>query len=195
MSRLKPLTAEEMAQRGVDPAPFLRDFEELPNSITTLSYRPDILAATLQLWQAVMHGGSVSAELKYMAGYLASMSAGCRYCSAHTAHNAHNAGASNEKLEAIWSYETSPLFTEAERAALAFAQAAGQAPSAVTDDDFAELRKWFADEQIAELLAVVSLYGFFNRWNDSLATPLERLPRAFATAHLTRHGWDIGRHG
>ena len=59
MSRLRPLTAGEMAERGVDPAPFLRDFEELPNSITTLSYRPDILAATLGLWQSVMQDGAV----------------------------------------------------------------------------------------------------------------------------------------
>ena len=51
------------------------------------------------------------------------------------------------------------------------------------------------DEQIVELLAVVSLYGFFNRWNDSLATPLERLPREFAQEHLGGHGWELGPHG
>src|SRR5688572_28834319 len=94
MARLRPLTAAEMSARGVDPAPFLKDFDELPNSITTLAYRPDILGATLGLWQAVMGGGGVSPELKYMAGYLASMSAGCQYCSAHTATNAHHSGAS-----------------------------------------------------------------------------------------------------
>lgn len=195
MSRMKLLTPQELAARGVDPAPFLADFDELPNSIATLAYQPQILQATLGLWSAVMHQGRVSQELKYMAGYLASMSAGCRYCSAHTATNAHNAGASREKMEAIWSYETSDLFTDAERAALGFAQAAGQTPNAVTQADFEALRSFYSDEDILELLAVVALYGFFNRWNDTLATPLESHPRHFADAHLKGHGWEIGRHG
>jgi alkylhydroperoxidase family enzyme len=195
MSRIRTLTAEELKARGVDPAPFLKDFDELPNSIGTLAYHPQILAATLGLWDAVMHAGRVPADLKYMAGYLASMSAGCRYCSAHTATNAHRAGASAEKLEAIWSYETSPLFSDAERAALAFAQAAGQSPSAVTDADFAAMRRFYSDEDVLEILSVVALYGFFNRWNDALATTLESHPRGFAEAHLKAHGWDVGRHG
>ena len=194
MSRVKPLTIEEMSARGIDVSPFLKDFEELPNSITTLAYRPDILDASLRLWTAVIKGGSVASELKFMVGYLASMAAGCRYCSAHTATKAHHSGASAVKMEAIWDYERSPLFSDAERAALRFGQAAATVPNAVTEEHFEELRTWFSEEEILELLSVVALYGFFNRWNDSLATPLESLPRAFAETHLSPH-WDVGRHG
>lgn len=195
MARLKLLSIEELGARGVDVAPFLRDFAELPGSVATLGYRPDILAATLQLWQAVMGAGALSPELKYLAGYLASMSAGCRYCSAHTSSNAARNGASEERIAAVWDYERSPLFSDAERAALRFAQLAGQSPSGVTDEDTTLLAGYFSDSEIVELLSVVSLYGFFNRWNDSLAIPLETTPRLFAETHLTEHGWDIGEHG
>jgi len=194
MSRVRPLTIDEIAARGIDVAPFLKDFDELPNSIRTLAYRPDILAATLNLWTAVIGGGRLPQDLKYLVGHLASMAAGCRYCSAHTASNAHQAGASAARLEAIWDYEASPLFSDAERAAFRFAQAAGQVPNAVTDADFDDLRRWYSEEEILEFLSVIALYGFFNRWNDTLATPLESLPRNFAETHLSAH-WDIGRHG
>lgn len=195
MSRLKPLSVEQLAARGVDVAPFLKDFVELPGSVATLGYRPDILAATLSLWQAIMTAGTLASELKYLAGYLASMSAGCRYCSAHTASNAAHNGADAAKVAAVWEYERSPLFDECERAALRFAQLAGQSPSGVTDADVAALDSHFTPEEIVELLAVVALYGFFNRWNDSLAIPLEPTPRGFAEVTLAPHGWDIGNHG
>lgn len=194
MTRLVPLTIEELAMRGVDISPFLADFTELPGSVATLGYRPDILSATLTLWQAVMGAGTISAELKYLAGYLASMSAGCTYCSAHTASNAAREG-SSARVDAVWDYERSPLFSESERAALRFAQLAGQSPSAVEDDDVRSLEPHFTREEIVELLSVVSLYGFFNRWNDALTIPLEPTPRGFAEGALAAHGWEIGSHG
>lgn len=193
--RLRPLTVEEISARGIDVSVFLKDFAELPGSVATLAYRPDILQATMGLWAAVMGPGALPAELKYMAGYLASMSAGCRYCSAHTASNAARGDGSSERIEAIWDYERSPLFNESERAALNFAQLAGQAPSGVTDADMGKLKQYYDEPQIVELLAVVALYGFFNRWNDSLATPLEATPRGFAETYLAPHGWDLGNHG
>ncbi|HEY1145793.1 MAG TPA: carboxymuconolactone decarboxylase family protein [Allosphingosinicella sp.] len=192
---MKPLTVAELEARGVDVAPFLKDFAELPGSVATLGYRPDILRGMLALWGAVMGPGRLAPDLKYMAGYLASMSAGCLYCSAHTASSAAHGGGAPERLAAIWDYERSPLFDDAERAALRFAQLAGQSPSGVEDEDMALLRRHYDEVEIVELLAVVALYGFFNRWNDSLATPLESIPRGFAEAHLAGHGWTVGKHG
>lgn len=195
VARIEPLTADELAARGIDPATFLAHFDELPGSVTTLAYRPEILRGTLALWDAVMKDGEVPLALKYMTGYLASMAAGCRYCSAHTASNAAASGASTEQIEALWDYENSPLFTKAERAALHFARLAGLSPSGVEDADMDRLKQFYDSGQIVELLAVIALYGFFNRWNDSLATPLEATPRGFAGAHLAGHGWEVGKHG
>lgn len=192
--RLTPLTPDELAERGVDVTPYLQDFDELPGSVATLGYRPDILNAVGGLWQAVMGGGVLDPELKYLAGYLASMSAGCRYCSAHTATNAAKAG-TPARVAAVWDYERSPLFDERDRAALRFAQLAGQSPGGVEDADADALKRHFSPEEIVELLAVVGIYGFFNRWNDALATQLEPTPRGFAEATLGAHGWTLGAHG
>ena len=48
--------------------------------------------------------------------------------------------------------------------------------------------------QIVEITALVSFFGFMNRWNDSLATPLEDEPAAVAEEHITDHGWQLGKH-
>lgn len=194
MPRLNPLDEKTLQLKGIDLSFVGKDFHELPNSVPTLAHRPEILKSAGALWQAVMGTGTVDRGLKWLVGYLASMSAGCQYCSAHTATGAGTSGVATEKVEAVWEYEKSPLFTEAERAALRVAQGAGQSPNAVTDEDFASLRKYFSEEQIVELVSVIAVYGFFNRFNDTMATELEATPRRFAETHLESHGWNIGRH-
>ena len=167
----------------------------VPNSTLIMARRPELLAAFQQLAVAALGPGRVDPGLKILVGHVASRSAGCRYCIAHTAHIAERRHVPAEMIEAVWDFERSALFTSAERAALAFAQAAAAVPNAVEDGDFAELRKHFDQEQIVELLGVVALYGFLNRWNDSLGTPLETQPRAFAERHLAASGWSAGKHG
>jgi alkylhydroperoxidase family enzyme len=103
-------------------------------------------------------------------------------------------GVPEDKLADLWDYPTSPLFSDAERAALDFALAAGSVPNAVTADHFARLRRHWTEEQIVEILAAVCLYGFLNRWNDSMATELEETPRRIGERYLAEVGWDGGKH-
>ena len=125
---------------------------------------------------------------------MASRAAGCQYCMAHTAAGSQLHGVSPEKLDALWSFETSPQFSPAERVALELALAAGQTPNAVDDDLFARVRAHWSEAQTLEIIGVVSLFGFLNRWNDSLATSLEAHPVAVAQRHLAPHGWSGGKH-
>jgi len=175
-------------------ADMLSNFETLPNSLMTMAHRPEIVAALLNMWKAIMFGGSVPMYLKYLAGHLASRAAGCQYCTVHTAQFAHLQGADLEKLDAIWEFETSPLFNEAERAALSLAVCAGQSPNMVEDAHFEEMHRHFSEAEIVEIMAAISIYGFMNRWNDSLATPLEANALQFGEANLRKHGWEPGVH-
>lgn len=195
MARIPPLTAAEMAARNIDLSFIGGDFHELPNSVPTLAWRPDILRASGGLWASIMLSGTVDPGLKWMTGYMVSMAAGCRYCSAHTGTATAGNGVPADKLAAIWDFEHSPLFSAAERAALRVAVGAGQVPNAVSDADFADMALHFSREQQVEIVAVIALYGFFNRWNDTVATMLEETPRQFAENHLSPHGWTLGKHG
>ncbi len=114
---------------------------------------------------------------------------------AHTAGGSLRLGVDPAKLEAVWQYATSPLFSPAERIALDFAIAAASQPNAVTDELFATLKQHWTEGEIVEIVALVSLFGFMNRWNDSLATPLEEEPLEVGARHLAQHGWAPGKHG
>lgn len=120
---------------------------------------------------------------------------GCRYCQAHTAATAAHQGLAAEKIAAAFAFETSPLFDAREHAALRLARDAGLVPNLVEDAHFTELRRHFSERQIVELVAVVALFGWLNRWNDTIATRLEAAPAAFASATLAPQGWAVGKHG
>ena len=168
----------------------------VPNSVLTMQRRPAIARAFTELNKAVMtNQGRVTAEQKRLIGYLASHTAGCRYCEAHTILAAERFGATPERLSDIWSYATSPHFTGAERAAFDFAIAAASVPNGVTPAIAAALRAAWTDEEIVEILGVIALFGFLNRWNDSMATTLEPIGIAAAEKNLARQGWTAGKHG
>jgi uncharacterized peroxidase-related enzyme len=159
-----------------------------------MAYRPEIMTRFAGLNEAVMGPGEVAQELKQMVAAVTSAAAGCRYCQAHTSQVAVARGVAVSKVEALWLYATDPQFTAAERTALEVAQGAGLTPSAVTDEAVHRLREHFSDVQVVEIVAVIALFGFLNRWNDTMATELESGPRRFAAEHLAPGGWVVGHH-
>ena len=144
--------------------------------------------------QAVLYEGTVPEELKMLVSLIASQAAGCRYCQAHTGHTAERLGVAEEKLAAVWEFETSEHFDDAERAALRLAFHAGQVPNAATDEDFVEAGRHFSDDQVAAIVAVCSLFGYLNRWNDTMATTLESHPMSVAQESVAVVGWTPGKH-
>lgn len=114
---------------------------------------------------------------------------------AHTAGGALRLGIDEKKLEAVWEYKTSPLFEEKERIALDFSIAAASQPNDVSDELFDRMKKHWSEGQIVEITAVVAMFGFMNRWNDTMATPVEEEPIEVGEKHLAAHGWKIGKHG
>ena len=167
----------------------------VPNSMLIMARDPALLAAFSELSALiVIRPGRLDPVLKALIMYMVSRSAGCQYCAAHSANLAALRDVATRKIEALEQFEQSLEFSGAERAALRFAQAAGQVPNAVGNTEFAELRRHFDDDQILEMVAVLALLGFLNRWNDTLATPLEEGPRNFAECHLTAIGWKAGKH-
>lgn len=195
MPHVQPLPRAALAQFE----PFFQMAEAMmggfvPNSLFTMGHRPEILQAFMALAGTVNGPGTVDPGLKQLVAHVASNAAGCRYCQAHTSAHAAHTGVPAEKIERAFEFETHPAFTAAERAALRLARDAALQPNLVEAEHFAALRRHFDEPQIVELVAVCALFGFLNRWNDTMSTELEGVPRAFAEQHLSATGWEVGKH-
>lgn len=174
----------------------MRNNGYIANNFLTLGHVPDILRPFLALTREVLRvDREVPRDLKWLVGHVASRTAGCQYCALHTISNGAKTGADPAKVEAVWDYETSPLFSDAERAALRVAQLASQVPNMVDDETFAALRRHWSVTQCTEIMAVIALFGFLNRWADTIKTDLEDIPLDWADKHrLTERGWDGSEH-
>jgi len=151
----------------------------VPNDGLIMGHRPDILRAFLGLVKAIYAPGAVSDGLKRLIGLIASTAAGCQYCQAHAAYAAFRKDEASEKINAVWSFQESVLFSPAEKAALEVALKSASSPNEVSDSDFNELKKYYTDQQIIEIVAVIGMYGFLNRWNATFQTTLEEIPEKF----------------
>ena len=166
-----------------------------PNSIMTMVRRPNIVRAFMALNQAVLYEGTVPEETKMLVSLASSYAAGCLYCQSHMANLSSIYKASDAKIAALWDFETSELFSPAERAAISLALKAGAVPNEAAQADFDELKKHYNDEQIVEIVASIALFGYLNRWNDTMATALEPLATEVAERAIGSVGWEAGKHG
>ena len=191
MSHMNPLPAETTPELKEDFAIFEKILGFVPNSLLTMQRSPEMVRGFGELTKAVMNpeGG-----LMRLIAHFSSRAAGCQYCEAHSLVAAKIHGIPQEKLDAIWEYRTSPLYSEAERVALDFALAAGSVPNAVNAELFSRMRQHWSEHQVVHILGAVCLYGFLNRWNDSMATDLEESPREMGEKVLARGGWTGDKH-
>jgi uncharacterized peroxidase-related enzyme len=194
-ARIEPLPPEHTPDLKEAFAAYTRALGFIPNSMLILQRKPRIVKAMAQLTAAVWEpDGEVDRAFKRLVAHVASRAAGCQYCMAHTAGGALLFGVDPKKVEAVWDFRTSPLYSEAEKVALDFAIAAASQPNGVTEATFAEMRKHWSETQIVEIAAVVAVFGFLNRWNDTMGTPLEEEPVHVGEKYLAPHGWSPGKH-
>lgn len=166
-----------------------------PNSVLTMQIRPEIARSFINLNMAVMaNHGRVTSALKRLIAYVSSNATGCRYCQAHAIRAAERYGAEQEQLNNVWEYKIHKAFDDAERAALDFSIAASIIPNNVNEEIKFNLHKYWDDGEIVEMLGVISLFGYLNRWNDSMGTKLENDAIDSGEQYLNKNGWEVGKH-
>jgi uncharacterized peroxidase-related enzyme len=193
--RLTPLPPEHSPELKDAFETYRKSLGFIPNSVLIMQRKPKMVQALAQLTASIWEpNGKVDRGFKRLIAHVASRTAGCQYCMAHTAGGALHFGVDEAKVAAVWDYQTSPLYSPAERAALDLAVAAGTVPNSATDEMFTELKKYWTEEQIVEIVGVIAVFGFLNRWNDTMATPLEDEPIEVGERFLAKRGWSVGKH-
>ena len=155
---------------------------------------PELRQMVNDMAHLVFSERTITKEYKQLVFTMASLASGCTHCQSHGAFSLQRMGVETERIQAIWQYETSDLFTEAERAGLDLVRAAAQSPNAAGPEHFAELRKHYTDEQIVEIMGINSFAGWLNRWNDTIATVTGQESVDWAIENLAEVGWTRGKH-
>ena len=194
-----PLVTPLSAEHDLETKELAEFFNETlgfcPNSVLTMQRRPAISKAFINLNKAVMaNEGRVTSALKRLIAWVSSNATGCRYCQAHAIRAAERYGAEQAQLDNVWEYQTHPAFSAAERAALDFSLAASMVPNAVDANIKTALYAHWNEGEIVEMLGVISLFGYLNRWNDSMGTFLEEDAIESGNQYLGKHGFEVGKH-
>ena len=196
MTRLNPIPRPELPERE----PVFEMIESamgfLPTSMRVMAKWPQLFDAFSALSVTVMASGPLDPDLRHLVAHVASTTAGCQYCQAHTATHGIHSGVAAERFANVWEFESSDLFTDAERSLFRFAVGAAQQPSAVADADFQQLSQHWSDDEVLHALAIIGLFGYLNRFNGALRTTLELEPLETASTVLgtSGSGWSPGHH-
>lgn len=128
---------------------------------------PDALQPIHTLLQATRRGGVAETTLELVHLRVSQIN-GCSACVDAGSKSARKAGETTERLLAVSAWRESPHFDDAERAALAMAEAATRLADrgdAVTDDIWDAAADHYDEAQLAAIVLMIGVTNMFNRLN------------------------------
>jgi uncharacterized peroxidase-related enzyme len=140
----------------------------VPNMFRTMAHRPEIFSTMMAHFAAILNTGTVSTRLKELIIVRTSQVNETPYCLASHTILARNLGWTDEQLSNLAQWPNRSDFTPAEKAALRLAETVTRNSTAVSDEQFAELRSFYSEGEVVELLCAIGLFNYFNRFNNAL---------------------------
>lgn len=140
----------------------------VPNMFRVMAHRPEIFATMQAHFAAVLSTGTVPTKLKELIIVRTSQVNETPYCLASHTILARNLGWTDDQLANLADWARRDDFTPAEKAALRLAETATRNANAVSDEQFAELRSFYSEGEVVELLCAIGLFNYFNRFNNAL---------------------------
>ncbi|HEV2133976.1 MAG TPA: carboxymuconolactone decarboxylase family protein [Terracidiphilus sp.] len=169
MSRISRVNRNEVSEEL--NALFDRIYAErgnVPNMFRVMAHRPEIFATMQAHFAAVLNTGTVPKRLKELIIVRTSQLNQTPYCLASHTRLAKNLGWSDDQLTNLADWPRRDDFNPAEKAALRLAETVTRDAHALSDEQFAELRTYYSEGELVELLCAIGLFNYFNRFNDAL---------------------------
>ena len=140
----------------------------VPNMFRVMAHRPEIFATMQAHFGAVLNTGTVPTRLKELIIVRTSQVNQTPYCLASHTILAKGLGWSDDQLSHLEEWASRDDFSAAEKVALRLAETVTRDAHAVTDEQFTELRTFYSEGEIVELLCAIGLFNYFNRFNNAL---------------------------
>jgi uncharacterized peroxidase-related enzyme len=169
MSRIHRLDRTEVSEELVSLFDKIFSIRgNVPNMFRTMAHRPEIFRTMMAHFDAVLNTGTVPVKLKELIIVRTSQMNQTPYCLASHTILARNLGWTDEQLTNLAAWPGRKDFTPAEKAALQLAETVTRDANAVSDEQFAELSRYYNEGEIVELLCAIGLFNYFNRFNNAL---------------------------
>jgi AhpD family alkylhydroperoxidase len=146
-----------------------RRFGEVPEPFAVVAHHPRLLVANA-VHETMLQSGSrrLPVSARELAVFWTARTIGCSWCVDFGSMLQRLDGLDVQRLTDIDNYATSPLFTDDERAAIAYADAVTTDPHTVTDEQVADLRARFGDSGVIELTYQIATENMRARMNTAL---------------------------
>ena len=163
-----------------------RRFGEVPEPFTVAAHHPRLLLANA-VHETLLERGSTKlpANVRELAVYWTARTVGCSWCVDFGAMLIRMDGLDVDRLKHVDDYVTSPLFSDDERAAIAYADAMTTDPHLVTDEQVADLRRRFGDDGVMELTYQIGVENMRARMNTALGIT----EQGFSSGEACRVPW------
>ena len=145
-----------------------REPERIIEPLQMYAHTPGLLRAYGRLEQATGKLRRVDKRIMMLADLKAATLTHCEYCIDLGSQIVRQSGLSDGELLALATYQTSPLFTAADKLVLDYAVGMSRTPADVPDALFARLRERFDDAQLVELTYIIALANLRGRFNVAL---------------------------
>jgi len=140
----------------------------VPNMYRVFAHRPWLLTTMDAHFSAVMGSGTVPLRTKELLALQTSLANASDYCTrAHTLQ-AERCGVSEEQIAALLDFENGP-FDEKDKAAFRFGLQMTRDANGISEESFRQLRAYFEEAEVLEIVAVVGLFNYLNRFNEALS--------------------------
>jgi len=142
-----------------------------PPRLAYADVAPETMTALSALQRAV-NVSPLERPTVELAKLRASQINGCAFCLDMHFRDAIAAGERLERLYLLDAWRESPVYTARERAALRWTEAVTRlSEGTVSDEDFAEARREFTEEELAQLTLAIVAINAWNRFNVAFRTP------------------------
>jgi AhpD family alkylhydroperoxidase len=122
--------------------------------------------------ETVIRNGPLDTTVRELVKIRASQLNGCLFCIDMHVHEALELGEKADRIYQLNAWRESELYSDAERAALAYTEAATERPDGVGDEVWETMTAAFSPDEAGYLVAQVAM---INAWNR-LAAPTHTLP-------------------
>lgn len=170
MTRI-PVVPPDRAEPGTQSmyAWMTKQFGVVPEPMAVVANHPRLLAAMIEIEGSAGKAATVlPINIRDLAQYRAAWGIGCSYCIDFGGMLSTLHGLREEQLKEIGDYETSPAYSDDERATIAFADAMTELPTQVTDEQVADLERRFGRDGVVELTFLIALENLRSRMNSAL---------------------------